>query len=260
MTQRLSAADWIPQHWYSSWSDGECSPWSYRYSVQFAEEGRKIQVGELLFTMEYIRDVFEGFSEFMALGAHDRIFIAWHQFDGWYQMLLSRKEEVKSDEPVEGEEGAVQRCVLEAETKTLQYPTEPGNSTNDRSPQQVGGPLLDEVVVIFWRAGLLHSVILRCSRYQRAGPELCANFKHQQDDEHCSAARACTSVLNRCFRKWKAFQSSTGSEKHRKDDELCGQDLWPRRSARDLLVWENGSGKGMAALAWKSAFCERERG
>lgn len=71
----------------------------------------------------------------MALGAYGHVLRAELQLGGWYQLLPGQKEEVSSDEPLEGEEGVIQKPLLEVETKPRHYTRAPGNYTRDARPK-----------------------------------------------------------------------------------------------------------------------------
>lgn len=83
----------------------------------------------------------------MPLQAYGHIFCAWLPFGGWYQTLLSQKEEVPSDVPVEGEEGIVQERMFEVDTKPPHCTRALVNYSSDPRPKRMSHALVDEIAV-----------------------------------------------------------------------------------------------------------------
>lgn len=98
-----------------------------------------------IFTREDIRDLDDSRSGVMALGAHGHRFCAWLRFGGWYQMLLCQREEVPSEEPVEGDEGVSENTVVEVETKPLHCTRAPGFYIGGPRPKQIGHTSGDKI-------------------------------------------------------------------------------------------------------------------
>lgn len=130
---------------------------------------------------EGIESLVEHCLEVMDLRHMDKIFCTSVQFGEWYPVLLSQKEDVLGDEPVQGEEGVFQKTLTDVNKKPLPYTGAPGNYSSDPRSEQISHTPRDNTAVNFRSTDFRHTDMLKRLFYQ--APRYILSHQQQWNSE-----------------------------------------------------------------------------